>query len=290
MSLTSRPFSQKFLDYTSHYISSNAFVIRKCKICNSACNHLSDVDLNKTCGDANKHFPEKSGITVPYFRCSNCDFIYTDFFDLFTSELWEDIIYNEAYYQDIDPDYAHVRPHTDAKFAKALLDTFANCSTAIDYGAGNGLLSSRLRAMGYNYDAYDPFGHVFLNPANKHKYSMCTAFEVIEHTPNPNVFFSNILELCPSKHLLLVVGTVTHNKQDITAGLNSWWYAAPRNGHISLFSRKSLDILANKNRLRYWSLSKNTHIFYKGRSKCDVIFKTLLSKLKQRSSSHEWPA
>jgi hypothetical protein len=43
----------------------------------------------------------------------------------------------------------------------------------------------------------------------------------------------------------------------------SWWYAAPRNGHISLFSRKGLDTLAHKYGFRAGSFSSGFHVFFK---------------------------
>jgi hypothetical protein len=43
----------------------------------------------------------------------------------------------------------------------------------------------------------------------------------------------------------------------------SRWYAAPRNGHISLFSKKSLQTLANNHNFEIDSLSSGTHILYR---------------------------
>jgi hypothetical protein len=48
-----------------------------------------------------------------------------------------------------------------------------------------------------------------------------------------------------------------HSNQKI-----NWWYASPRNGHISLFSKKSLDILAKKNGFNFVSFSIGFHVFF----------------------------
>jgi hypothetical protein len=43
-----------------------------------------------------------------------------------------------------------------------------------------------------------------------------------------------------------------------------WWYAAPRNGHISLFSRESLARLGAKQGLNFGSLIPDPHVFWRG--------------------------
>jgi hypothetical protein len=42
-----------------------------------------------------------------------------------------------------------------------------------------------------------------------------------------------------------------------------WWYASPRNGHISLFSRRSLALLGKKEGFDLVSLSPNVHAFWR---------------------------
>jgi hypothetical protein len=43
----------------------------------------------------------------------------------------------------------------------------------------------------------------------------------------------------------------------------TWWYASPRNGHISLFSKKSLAILGAKEGFRFGSFSAGFHAFWR---------------------------
>ena len=42
----------------------------------------------------------------------------------------------------------------------------------------------------------------------------------------------------------------------------SWWYASPRNGHISLFSKKSLQQISAKNELRLGHFSQGFHMLF----------------------------
>jgi hypothetical protein len=44
----------------------------------------------------------------------------------------------------------------------------------------------------------------------------------------------------------------------------SWWYASPRNGHISLFSKNSLAVLAQQYRVNFGSFSAGFHVFFTG--------------------------
>lgn len=44
-----------------------------------------------------------------------------------------------------------------------------------------------------------------------------------------------------------------------------WWYAAPRNGHISLFSQQSLAIMAAQNNFYFGSISESYHLFWRGK-------------------------
>lgn len=43
----------------------------------------------------------------------------------------------------------------------------------------------------------------------------------------------------------------------------TWWYASPRNGHISLFSAQSLRMCLNRRGLNFASASANLHVAYR---------------------------
>jgi hypothetical protein len=43
----------------------------------------------------------------------------------------------------------------------------------------------------------------------------------------------------------------------------SWWYVGPRNGHVSLYSRRALGLLFEKAGLRLVSFSELVHIAYR---------------------------
>jgi len=45
-------------------------------------------------------------------------------------------------------------------------------------------------------------------------------------------------------------------------GLN-WWYAGPRNGHVSLYSRASLAKVVRPFGLKFRSFNENMHVLYR---------------------------
>ena len=92
------------------------------------------------------------------------------------------------------------------------------------------------------------------------KFDLITAFEVFEHVPDVRELMSNLCSLLSPNGLVLFSTLLSdgniHSNQRI-----SWWYASPRNGHISLFSRKSLEILAQNYGVSFGSFSGAVHFF-----------------------------
>jgi len=140
----------------------------------------------------------------------------------------------------------------------------------LDYGAGNGLMASSLRGRGWVYDAYDPFGTSRLSEELHGRYNLCTAFEVFEHLPDPVEGMAAILRMCSPEKLAIVIGTLTSDGEVANGGPLSWWYAGPRNGHISLFSKAALGRLAERFGLAYVSFGSSTHYFTRGWTATEV--------------------
>jgi 2-polyprenyl-3-methyl-5-hydroxy-6-metoxy-1,4-benzoquinol methylase len=89
-----------------------------------------------------------------------------------------------------------------------------------------------------------------------------TVFEVFEHVPDVQALMNALGSLRSGSGIILFSTVVTDDH--IQAGTPlEWWYAAPRNGHISLYTKKSLAILAVRHGFRFRSLSEGIHVFYK---------------------------
>lgn len=252
-----------------------------CKVCGSATNVFDLVDFNKT-GHSRKYPLGISGVPVTYHRCVSCEFIFTDFFDLFTDDQWTEYVYNSQYYSDVDPDYADVRPRQIAEAVCAFLAGSKLPTVGLDYGGGNGRTVELLRDAGLVFDCWDPYGQTDMTPGRIGKYNFCTSIEVFEHTPDPAGSLGSLIEKCTSDKLIVMVGTSVHDGSVSDETRLNWWYAAPRNGHISLHSRKSLRTLASRFDLTYVSLSKGMHLMVRGYPAHEMRFMLLRGKVRKQ--------
>lgn len=249
-----------------------------CKICDSHATPFDLVDFNKT-GHHSKYPYGVAGIPVRYDRCDNCGFIFTGFFDSFTADQWSEYVYNDEYYIGVDPEYAEIRPQYNARWFSTLLAGRKGSLLGLDYGGGNGRTVELMRTMGWAYDCWDPFGHTDMAPENAGRYNFCSSMEVFEHTPDPVGSLRSLVEKCSPDKLMIMIGTGAHDGIVTDETRLNWWYAAPRNGHISLYSKKSLEMLAAKFGLDYVSLSMGTHLMVRGYSEREAKIMLLRGKL-----------
>ncbi len=221
-----------------------------CKVCNGEASPFDILDFNKSCA-ANRYVLGFVAIPVVYRICARCQFIFTDFGDEFSSTEWATYVYNDQYIH-VDPDYREVRPRHNAGEISALLAGRRRTIQGLDYGGGNGQTAALLRADGWVFDSYDPYGVREVSPERVGHYNFCSAIEVFEHTPDPVASLRELLAMTDPVTVLILLGTSTHDHHVSPCDTRlSWWYAAPRNGHISLFSRKALGLLAEQFNLTY---------------------------------------
>ena len=230
-----------------------------CKCCGTTAQLYGVVDFNKHCNTKAPRILPVAGIPVYYHRCPNCQFIFTVAFDDFTPEDYARDIYNKDYIL-VDPDYKEARAKANAAY---IAENFraAKDLRILDYGGGAGQLAEELRREGFtNVDTYDPFvaEHAAL-PAKK--YECIVSFEVMEHSPTPRQTVEQMNSLLDTPGVILfttLTQPVTINQQSL-----NWWYAAPRNGHISLYSSKSLSLLTQKYRFYFGSLHEGLHLLWR---------------------------
>ena len=232
----------------------------RCKVCGGDTTMFDVVDFAKSC-DEGLYPAGLAAVPVYYRRCRDCSFIFTDFFDDFAPQQWRAHLYNDDYYQRVDPAYLDRRPASNAHGVDRLLRRYKSQVIGLDYGGGSGRTCERLRELGYAFDVYDPFGERRLTPEYAGRYNFCTAFEVAEHVPDPRGFIGAIVEMASKERLAILIGTQLHDGIVTNASRLSWWYAAPRNGHISIYSRRSMEILARQFGFDYTRLSPRTHLF-----------------------------
>lgn len=252
-----------------------------CKVCGGRSTLFDVLDFNKRCTPSGVA-PSALGVPIYYRRCADCRFIGTNFFDNFSNAQWTGLVYNDDYYLTVDPEYREIRPKANAAVIDALLCVGKQAWWGLDYGGGNGSTAQRLRDMGYRYDCHDPFGSSTVSDKSRRQFNFCSVFEVAEHTPDPNMFLADLLSWCSPDRLAVLIGTHVHDNAMSDATKLNWWYAAPRNGHVSLYSRQSLKVLAGQFGLDCLSFTEQTHLLTRGYSHSEAWIFLVRGKLRGR--------
>jgi 2-polyprenyl-6-hydroxyphenyl methylase/3-demethylubiquinone-9 3-methyltransferase len=212
--------------------------LAECKCCGAVALLDGYADFDRDCYNVNAQRGQVRGLPVPYYRCGQCDFAFTDAFDAWGPEDFATHIYN-AEYELFDPNYASVRPQTTATLVQRL---FPDTSIRIlDYGSGNGLTATLLRQAGYaSVTEYDPFHG---NPVKPEfgGFDLVVCVEVAEHSTQPLQLFAELGCYAAEG------GAVYVSTKDFADVKGRWvddWYVAPRNGHVSFYTQRTLQLLA----------------------------------------------
>lgn len=216
----------------------------ECKICGKASQFFDVVDLNKVALH-NPYMFGPANVHVAYFRCPDCCFLGTDFFDDWSPSDFARFIYNDDYVI-IDRDYVSSRPRWVTGLLTPLLKE-RPATRILDYGAGNCVFSEAMRDAGFHVVNYDPFTFPE-RPTGK--FEVITCVEVMEHSPAPYQTLMDMLSFLAKDGCVLF--TQDLQPANITSIRCSWWYAAPRNGHVSLYCDSTLARLAARAGLVYF--------------------------------------
>lgn len=228
-----------------------------CKICGVPSPLFGVVDFHKSCIEAQGKRLAFSGYPVYYRRCPQCAFTFTTAFDTWE---WDDFrahIYNDDYIV-VDPDFVELRPASNAHLIAGSFPDAKTSLRILDYGGGNGVLAARLREAGFSATTYDPYS--VLNELPGERFDLVTCFEVLEHVPTPQETVARLVALLKQPGAILF-STLLQPKEFAAMGLN-WWYAGPRNGHVSLYSSQSLALLFQPHGMKVASFGDNLHLAY----------------------------
>lgn len=217
-----------------------------CWICGTVTQPFAEVDFSKNCEERRGIFIEPTGVMVSYNRCNNCNHVFSPCFSEWTAEDFTTHIYNKDYLI-ADPEYPEIRPAHFAREINRLFGNFKSELRHVDYGGGDGLTSDMLKSWGWDTRTYDPYGKSS-NEIPEGKFNLVTAFEVFEHSHKPQETMKNISKLLDDPGVLVMTtgfsdGEITDDKK------LAFWYVSPRNGHISIFSKHSLIMLAQQYQL-----------------------------------------
>lgn len=234
-----------------------------CKICNERADFFGAVDANKSCNNA--PLPP-AGVMVPYHRCTSCGFLFTALYDGWEGADFTREIYNDDYVI-VDPDFAGARPLANAAEMEKLLAPRRGSIRLLDYGGGTGAFARRMIELGFDAASYDPFyDRGALAPRLGEKFELIHCREVLEHTPQPHDFARDLARFLAPDGMIYMSTTV--QPDDIFRINLAWDYAAPRNGHISLFTHQSLAIVWQGLGLNFGSFGQFHHIAWRGDPAC----------------------
>jgi hypothetical protein len=203
-----------------------------------------------------KHFNAKvlGKYNVQYFRCKNCEYIFTE------EPYWLEAAYKQAI--NIFDTGILERNLNFRKLVSILIYFFFDKQKKyLDYAGGYGIFTRLMRDVGFDFYWDDPFCENILvkgfeyNSNEKNSIQLLTAFEVFEHLVDP------VAEL---ERMLKISKSIVFSTELIPESLSKpeeWWYYAFEHGqHISFYSKKTLETLAGKFNLYFYSY-KNLFLF-----------------------------
>jgi hypothetical protein len=191
---------------------------------------------------------------VQFERCAACGQIQTE------PPYWlEEAYANLSFRRDVGMvDRCLWTAKTTVAFAHAL--GIGPQEPCLDWGAGTGMFVRLCRDSGMNFfysDRYakNIFADGFEAPpgtAPGH-YRLVTAFEVVEHFPDPRLNFDEILRLRPEYFLF---STQLYRDQG-----PDWWYFSEDGQHVAIYTRESLSTLARAHGYHLASDGCDLHLF-----------------------------
>jgi len=209
----------------------------------------------KICGAATAHFGRQvvlGRFQAEYRRCGTCGYVFV------VDPHWLELAYSTAISALDTGIVTRNRWLADATCALLGL-SLRDVRRTLDFGGGSGLLVRLMRDRGHDFRWYDAYSPNLLargfegDPAGR--YDMVTAFELVEHLPDPMATFEQLRSLAP------VVVISTELLPPTRQVLDDWWYYAPESGqHIGFFTHASLATVAERLGLRLSSNGCNLHV------------------------------
>ncbi len=236
----------------------------KCKICDSISLKFAQAHI------LNKKYK------IDYFQCQNCNFIQTEY------PYW----LTEAYTEAIAPSDEGLifRNLMLSQITKNIIDKLFNPDgNFLDFGGGYGLFTRLMRDIKYKFDWQDKYcKNLFaqnLKASPNQKYELVTAFEILEHLVNP---IADIQEILNYSQNILFSTEILPPKNPKP---NQWWYYALNEGqHISIYTVKSLQIIAQKFNLNLYTNHSSLHLLTEKKISlafCEALLKYNAENLRQ---------
>lgn len=186
-------------------------------------------------------------------QCTDCEFLR------FSRPHWLPEAYGEAIVR-MDTGLVLRNLVIARRLTCLLYEMFDRNATYLDTSGGTGLLVRLMRDVGFDFrweDAYCENVHARgFEATGPGPYEVVTAFEAIEHMEHPAAFVAQAVARSPGRTLIFTTELFEGGAPPL-----DWWYYAFEGGqHISFFSARTLERMAQRLSLRFYS-SHGIHIF-----------------------------
>lgn len=193
--------------------------------------------------------------SVKYFQCSQCQLVQTE------DPYWLD----EAYSSPINASDTGILARNlyfVRKISSLCFFLFDQNGKYLDFAGGFGFFTRLMRDVGFDFYWLDPFTSNLVargfEGRKGENYELVTAFECFEHFQHPMREIENLLSFSPN----VVFSTLLYPIP--LPNLNDWWYYSPHHGqHIAFYSYQTLNFIASRLQLHFYSNGSDIHLFTK---------------------------
>lgn len=184
---------------------------------------------------------------VGFYRCVDCGYIQTE------KPYWLKEAYSDAI-TSLDIGLIGRNIQLSSVVEDLLYKYFETNSKYLDFAGGYGMFTRIMRDKGFNFYHQDKFcenlfaKHFALENLNntERRFELVTSFEMIEHLEIPYQTLDTIFKM--SNSFLFTTQLVPETD------LENWWYFGFEHGqHISFYTTKALNILANHYKKKLYS-------------------------------------
>jgi hypothetical protein len=193
---------------------------------------------------------------VEYLECRYCGLVKTE------TPHWLEEAYTSAI-ADMDTGLVHRNIEMSKAASRIIEAKFDAKGVFLDYAGGYGLFVRLMRDKGFDFYWHDKycsniFARQFSKPDGQVSFELVTAFEFLEHVFDPLKEVGTMADL--SDNILFT----TEIRPDTIDEMSNWWYLVPETGqHVLFYTVMSLEILAQKLGMHFYSNFRNIHLFSK---------------------------
>ncbi len=210
---------------------------------------------------------------VNYYHCPQCGLIQTE------HPYWLNEAYSEAISR-ADTGIVMRNFSLSAKVSSLLYFYFDKNGSYLDVAGGYGIFTRLMRDLGFDYYWDDLYCKNLVAPgfefeACKNNISAITAFEVMEHIHDPITFITEKMKQSNTRTLIFTTELYPENKMPS----ENWWYYMFNTGqHISFYSKKTFEKIAESLGLNFYSIN-GLHILTDRTIKNNFILKIVTGRL-----------